>query len=326
VIAVWTERWQRIRENRPTWRRPALVTAVIVVDAALIVVALGHVRSQNFDSLPLHAGWWNPPSSAAGGAVAGPASAGGVRANGAAPRALPMSVLTATTAARARDRGSCTKGGAAVQLTSNGGRTWRNLKTPVRMVLRLRWTGARSGWLVGANADCRPVMFRTIDTGRTWSRERSTRGAWHLLADPRVRRLHAPYRDVASPCAARVGLVDLAPVSLSTAVALCADGRTYRTTDGGGRWQRRGDVRNALAIGFGTDAAGFAVVPGGGRCIGLQVLASADAGRTWRPSGCVPGARGPVVGLDFADPVNGIFATGSTVYRTKNRGVTWSSA
>jgi hypothetical protein len=233
--------------------------------------------------------------------------------------------LAGTTAVRVTAPGTCASGGAAVQVSGDAGVTWSDVEVPVRIVLRVRVTGAGAAGLVGAGADCRPAAYQTTDAGRSWPRAGDTAGTWHRYGRSAAR-LHTPAADVALPCPGGVALTDLAPGSLTLATVLCADGSVYRTTNGGTRWQRRGELAGAVAINQSSAARLVAAVTGSDGCDGIEVRTSADGGATWAATGCAADARADDgVGLTFGDADRGLLVVGSGTYRTSDGGTTWTS-
>ena len=247
----------------------------------------------------------------------------------AAGPALPLEVVSATVALRAQP-GSCASGGGTLQRTTDGGRTWATLKVPATSILRVRSTSPSSFWLVGTCKGCVPELYRTADAGKTWATEAGTKNAWHPLPVPASgavpTQLHAPTGDVALPCAKGVGLVDLAGITLSDAVVLCADGTVFATADGGATWRARTAVPSSGALAA-VSASALWVASAGpvAGCAGVQVSRSTDGGATWRVAGCAVGAPGGAVGLAFAG-TDGMLWDGPAVWTTRNGGTTWVRA
>lgn len=244
--------------------------------------------------------------------------------------ALPLEVVNASVALRAQP-GSCPAGGAALQRTTDGGRTWSTLKVPATSILRVRSTGPTSFWLVATGKGCALELLRTTDAGKTWSVEAGTRNAWHLLAPTASgtapSSLHAPNGDVALPCPKGTGALDLAGVTLSDAVVLCADGAVFATADGGATWRARTAVPSSGAMAAVSSSALWVASAGPtAACSGVQVSRSTDGGAVWRPVGCVAGASGTTEGLAFASGTVGMFWDGSAVWTTNNGGATWVRA
>jgi photosystem II stability/assembly factor-like uncharacterized protein len=316
--------------------RILLLVIVLVLDAALVLLVFRRMDAGN--AAPRLVAPVLTPSYAAGveGGLPNTASPSpGVSASPSAAAAdqpwsaSPLSAFSADIAVRATPAGTCAQGGAILRLTTDGGRHWVPMNTPVRQILRINWTGSRSGWIVGAatagNSSCAPILLRTTDAGLNWTRS-PIDNSWHRLSDLAGRRMHAPAGDVDSPCGIGVPLVDSSSLSLSAAIGLCADGRIYRSADSGQTWAQRSRITSALAVDFGTETTGFLVTPGGSPCAGLRVRISSDTGQTWRLGGCVHGAVNKGVALSFADAVDGVLITDLRTYRTTDGGRTWTGS
>ena len=200
----------------------------------------------------------------------------------AAGPALPLEVVSATVALRAQP-GSCASGGGTLQRTTDGGRTWATLKVPATSILRVRSTSPSSFWLVGTSKGCVPELYRTADAGKTWATEAGTKNAWHPLPVPASgvvpTQLHAPTGDVALPCAQGVGLVDLAGITLSDAVVLCADGTVFATADGGATWRARTAVPSSGALAAVSADRAVGGVGGPGRGVRRRAGVAVDGRR-----------------------------------------------
>jgi len=235
------------------------------------------------------------------------------------PQPAPVLDLTASGVALRAPRGDCRTRRAEATLSTDGGKTWRTVRVPLRGLLRVSVTSATDAWVVGLNDRCSPALARTRDGGRTWARHH-TGGTWHVLPGPRARHLHAGHRNVASPCPP--GALDhIAVVEFSAAVAVCADGRMHATRDGGRSWNRRGTVPKGAQVSFDADR-GFAAAHSRS-CPGVAVLASTDGGRHWRARGCVNGAKPPAA-VVFSNASRGLLVTGDHAYATRNGGRSWA--
>ncbi|MEP6761331.1 MAG: hypothetical protein ABJA93_08190 [Sporichthyaceae bacterium] len=218
--------------------------------------------------------------------------------------------------------GDCTSGGATLELSDDGGKTWRDVDVPARSLLRVKAVSAAEAWVVGTDKSCKPRFIRTTDGGLTWVTKVSTVGAWHRLPPPSTR-LHAPKGNVDSPCAAATPAVDLAVSSNTAAAILCKGGQVHTTQDAGTTWLRAGSTRGATALAFLGRRAGFASTPGNKSCAGTLTSRSSDAGTTWQERGCAEGATGGVA-LAFSTNTVGLMATVDEVWQTHDAGSTWT--
>ena len=142
--------------------------------------------------------------------------------------------------------GSCASGGAAVQISTDGGKTWRNRTSPYAVVTRIQATDASKGFVVGAAQDCSMGVKQTTDGGGTWPGNGS-------LADTLARdakdatKVRAPGSRTVAPCGSSP-VVDLARNSASGAQVLCADGTVHSSSDDGQTWPESGRVTSGLAL------------------------------------------------------------------------------
>jgi photosystem II stability/assembly factor-like uncharacterized protein len=181
---------------------------------------------------------------------------------------------------------------------------------------------ASEAWVVGTDKNCKPRFSRTTTSGRTWKTKLTTNGAWHLL--PRgASQLHAPLRNVDSPCTAGTAPIDLAPTNDQTAAVLCEGGLVHVTGDAGGTWKEQGAVTGATALAFVDASVGFAAAPGGDSCDGTRVSQTIDRGATWHERGCVEGATNGIA-LAAATRNIGLLATVDGTWRTVDAGKTWT--
>lgn len=239
-----------------------------------------------------------------------------------ASESVLLSVTTKTGGAVRALAGDCKSGGAMLELSDDGGKTWRDVEIPARGLLRVKAVSAADAWVVGTDKDCKPRFIRTTDGGTTWVTKVSTVGAWHLLPAPSTR-LHAPKGNVDSPCAASTPAVDLAVSSNTAAAILCTGGQVHTTQDAGTTWQRAGSSRGATALAFLGRRAGFASTPGNESCAGTLASRSSDSGTTWQERGCAEGATGGVA-MAFSSNTVGLMATVDEVWQTDDAGSTWT--
>jgi photosystem II stability/assembly factor-like uncharacterized protein len=236
-------------------------------------------------------------------------------------RVLLSVTTTAKSAARAV-AGDCDSGGAVLELSDDGGKTWRQVDVPARSLLRVKAVSTTEAWVVGTDTSCKPRFIRTTDGGRTWVTKVSTAGAWHLLPAA-ARRLHAPNGNVDSPCRAAAPATDLAVSDNTTAAVLCSDGQVHTTRDAGATWARAASTTGGTALAFLGRQVGFAAAPGGAGCDGTLVARTTDAGTTWQERGCADGAAGAVT-LAFSTTTAGLMATAAKVWQTEDAGRTWT--
>jgi photosystem II stability/assembly factor-like uncharacterized protein len=218
--------------------------------------------------------------------------------------------------------GDCDSGGAVLELSDDGGKTWREVDVPARSLLRVKSVSITEAWVVGTDPSCTPRFIRTTDGGRTWVTKVSTAGAWHLLPAA-SRRLHAPKGNVDSPCKAATPATDLAVSDNTDAAILCRGGQVHTTRDAGATWARAGATTGATALAFLGREVGFAAVPRSGGCDGTLVRRTTDAGATWQERGCAEGAAGAVT-LAFSTATAGLMATVDEVWQTDDAGRTWT--
>ena len=127
--------------------------------------------------------------------------------------------------------GSCANGGAKVAITTDGGTTWADAKTPLRTVVRVRPTDAHAAFVVGADTSFAAVLKTTSDAGTPWCSDSSVGNAW--FRDPKKPAVvHSPGPASSTPCGQRA-VLDLAVISVGSARVLCADGLVRSTTDTG---------------------------------------------------------------------------------------------
>ncbi len=209
--------------------------------------------------------------------------------------------------------GRCTSsawqcGTGSVELTSDGGRTYRVVFRTARPVVAIRTAGPRGAFAV--TADDR--VFRTLDRGRTWAR-------WHT-------RLSASF---ATP---EIGLSSRSGLERYTRRVL------FRTTDGGRRWRPLRPpstlcLRVAL-VDLVTPRLAWMVCaeePGAGDQ-GKAAFRSRDGGRTWRMGAAATenitrggiGIGGYPSGIAFSTNGFGImWESRGQVTITRDGGTTW---
>jgi hypothetical protein len=242
------------------------------------------------------------------------------------PLATVVTALDGTTAWRATV-GSCASGGAAVQISTDGGKSWRNRTSPYAVVTRISPTDATKGFAVGADGSCTMGVRTTTDGGATWP---GTGPLAETLArdakDPT--KVRAPGGRTVAPCGA-VPVVDLARNSPTGAQVLCADGKVRSSTDDGQTWPQSVDVPSALALdskAVGSGVTAFVARAKDG-CAGVQVSTVVNGAVT--DMACVVTGEGVVPGniaLSVPLPNTGWLVVGTTTWRSSDGLKTWSKA
>jgi len=178
--------------------------------------------------------------------------------------------------------GSCPAGGAKLELTSNGGKSWAPRSTKFDTLVRVRVRDDGSAFSVGAGGDndCRPSIRQASKYDADWGGAAAVNNAWYR--DPRDERsVGLPTGGTGKPCGSKT-VVDLAVVD-SGAAALCQDG-TVQVSKTGARWDKSATVPGALALALDDKSRSLAVVPGVDGCRGLAVV---DAAKPTSALGCV---------------------------------------
>jgi photosystem II stability/assembly factor-like uncharacterized protein len=203
-----------------------------------------------------------------------------------------------------------------IQLTRDGGRTWRTVFRGAHVSFTgVSLVGRRHMVVLGGAPppkqpwNLEPFVWRSDDAGRTWRRfpARMPNTPWPLSI-----RFVTP----------SLGF-GLAPVGL-------VNSRTWllRTTDGGHTWRnvpKPSDAGFAVSsVDFVSPRNGFATSP---RRCGAGLYRTGNGGATWRPvpGSCIHGVLAN--SIDFQDSGRGLMAGGSArrrvVLATSNAGRTW---
>jgi photosystem II stability/assembly factor-like uncharacterized protein len=250
----------------------------------------------------------------------GPANVPGV------PTTVVLSVVNGDVAWRATV-GSCGPGGGAVDVTTDGGKTWRNRTSPFPVVTRISATDATKGFVVGGDAACSMGVRTTSDAGGTWP-------GTAPLADTLARdakdptKVHAPGNLTVAPCEA-APVVDLARSSSTAAQVMCADGTIRSSTDDGKTWPETAKITSGLALDsrlVGTTVTAYVAWTKNG-CEGVQVSKVVDGqvsdlgcARTGAEAG--PGQ----LALAAPTPDTGWLLVGGSTWRSSDGLKTWSKA
>jgi hypothetical protein len=240
----------------------------------------------------------------------------GAPAADAAPRGrLLLAAVDADHAWRVHG-GSCDTGGATIERTSDGGRTWTRVSSPLRMITRLSASDPDTAFIDGAGEGCTPQERRTDDGGGTWvSGDPST--SWYVVPK-HPRSVNGPAVGTSEPCGSDA-VQDLVAVRDGARV-LCTDGTIRATYSYGREWVDTGKVAK------GTD---LDAVPGSSRlyatrvgqdgCSGIEVV---RVGETNDPVACIDTEADPSAAAFSLTPDGGWLAAGNTVWRSQDR-QTW---
>jgi len=297
------------------------LVAFLAVDVALVAFALrsGHNASQALPAVSTTrsaALTTSPPATAA---PAAPGTTGTIApTSGTTPaaKAVPVTrLVSALDAARAwrATTGACVAGGATVEVTADGGRSWTKLRSPARAVARVQPLDEARVFVIGAGPDCTLEQYASRDAGRTWQIPTAVSGGWARRLDEPTQVL-APKEAAATPCGDAV-VVDLSRTSAAQAQALCADGSVVVTDDGGTTWSDSGDAPGGVALSnlLVDNTLTTYAVRIVGACKGVQ-LVEVVKGRTATVVACVPVAtpeRGSI-GLSVTDRAGWIVSGNQT--------------
>jgi hypothetical protein len=241
------------------------------------------------------------------------------------PLTVAVSAVDASTAWRVTV-GSCSSGGAAVQISTDGGKGWRNRTSPYPVITRIQATDASKGFVVGADNACTMGVRTSTDGGATWP---GTGSLDNTIArdtkDPT--KLRAPGGRTVAPCGTEP-VVDLARNSPNGTEVLCAGGTIRSSTDDGSSWPEAGRVTSGLALDsklVGTNVTGF-VAWTKEACEGVQ-LSSVVGGKV-SDLGCAHAtdAAPGQVALSVPNPTIGWLVVGGATWRSTDGLKTWSKA
>ena len=188
-----------------------------------------------------------------------------------APVTVLVGALDATTAWRATT-GSCDKGGSALSVTSDGGKTWDKTKAPARSLIRVQPLSADRVFAIGAGSSCELKQYASNDLGASWAAGTAVSGGWARQLDKPTDVL-TPQDERAQPCSASTDVIDLSRTSADQAQVLCADGAVMVTDDGGKTWAADGTVKGGLALGNRLESNRLTtyVARVGGDCPGIDL-------------------------------------------------------
>ena len=219
--------------------------------------------------------------------------------------------------------GSCLSGGATLASTTNGGRTWTDANSPLRMIVRVRPTDNQVAFVIGAGSDCMSKLQVTTDGGATWGSSSDVGSAW--FRDPKSPWIvGSPGQSTSKPCGTH-SVLDLAVVSTGEARVLCPDGLVRATVNSGSSWTDSGRKITgavALAVLSARPAQTYVARLDAADCAGVQVLRVDQRVAT----SCIKTAMPKDPGQIALSLVNGggWLAVGDKTMRSTNGLVTWT--
>lgn len=240
----------------------------------------------------------------------------------------PLLMVDADLAFRGRT-GTCL-GGAALERTTNGGRSWQPLDSPAEAILDLRSAADGSLEVVGADDRCRTRVWTSADSGETWSAPAPASGIFARLPDT-ARDITTPTGTVKNPCPDRdVASVAVEEISASEAALLCLDGEVVTTADGGATWTERTAVAGAQAMAFEGPRLGWVLVRDVDRCAGYEARITQDGGAVWQQGGCLfdapPADDRLLPSVSFATTEEGLADLDGESFVSGDGGQTWQQA
>jgi len=244
-------------------------------------------------------------------------------ADAVAPSRL-LAVLDNNTAWRAAT-GACPATPAAMELTTNGGGSWKQSDasgpTGASALIRLTvQSGTQASAIALTAQGCAPEFIRTYVAGDNWATYADQLpGAWY--ANPGEKgKVHSPAGDVAAPCASVVGL---AVGAGTNAAVLCANHDVYRTADNGATWGSPQNVSAAVAIAA-LDSGYVVAGVGTPGCAGTSV-AGMDAGTGGANNlACVGSTKSAPGTVAISAGTGSLWLwAGDTMARSTDGGKTW---
>lgn len=226
------------------------IVALVVLNVVLIVPL---VRHQSAAPSKAHASQSPPPANGStSGESASPlpsnsASNSASSSPGALQTDQPRRLLAANSdrIAWRADPAGC-GGNSKVEVTTDGGKTWRRTDTGLTSVVRLKATGGASVFAIGADKNCNPVYASADAPDASWQRDESLLQSTWFRTPNNLGMVHDPQGQTSNPCG-KHGLVDLAGLGTSQAIVLCGKGR-LRVRNGGQGWHTALKTSGVVAL------------------------------------------------------------------------------
>lgn len=154
-----------------------------------------------------------------------------------------------------------------IEVTTDGGKTWRTTDSGLRSVVRLRAFGDASVFAIGADEHCKPTYSVDAYPGAEWQGDNSMLAETWFRSPNNLNAVHDPHNKTSHPCGT-VGVVDLAGRGDDQAAVLCGDS-SIRIRDGQGDW--RSAVQKSAALALNADDNRFVMAVRVSGCAGLAV-------------------------------------------------------
>lgn len=134
---------------------------------------------------------------------------------------------------------------ATVEVTTDGGDSWRATDPGIRSIVRLKAFGSDAVFAIGADADCKPTYAWIEGPDKKWQRDASqTSDKWYRVPSDQ-NQIHDAEGKTSRPC--DDGVAALAGLGTYQAAVLCNDGR-IRTRDQGRDWRTVDGKSGAVAL------------------------------------------------------------------------------
>lgn len=237
-----------------------------------------------------------------------------------------LALVDGRTAFRGRT-GACL-GGATMERTTDGGRTWASINVPMNSVLDINPQSQAVVTVVGSDDECTPGAWSSNDGGSKWNGPTPTGSAW-VRIDNNAPEIRTPSGEVKNPCSGRSPVVvEIEGMSETSGAVLCEEGVIKRSDDGGATWTAVTPIPGAEALAWQDPQSGFLLASNSGLCPAYQLMRTIDGGGTWETGGClgVEGDAGAQVArpsLDYADLLAGMAVLGEATWTTDDGGYNW---
>jgi len=300
------------------------LVGLVVLDVALVGMALKSTRPTGSEARPLSAGTSSGSTEPSATTSGSPQSSASSSATGAKAPLQTMLVALDDKRAWRIVAGSCSKGGAALATTTDGGKTWTKGTTTLRRIVRLRPEDARTAFVIGATSGCAAELRDTTDGGDTWTSAGTAELAW--FRDPRNPKVvQAPGPVNLQPCGKRA-VLDLTVLAAESARLLCADGLVRSTANNGQSWTNEGKVDGAVALAvlMAKPAETYVARLDAPDCAGVQILRVKQQVATSCVKATIPAVPGQIA-MSLIDG-GGWLAVDDITLRSTDDLVTWSAS